>query len=123
MNRVATTPVLWGLFLFATLPPGCAPLEKAPLISGKSAAWDELPATRAFPSPPTSPLQQVSWILPEQRELSRCDLKADETAFRGVDELSVDVLVAAVLSRNPSLAQMTATWQAASWPGRRRRRG
>ena len=34
--------------------------------------------------------------------------------FAGASELSVDALVEQVLARNPSLAQMTAAWQAAS---------
>jgi outer membrane protein, heavy metal efflux system len=36
------------------------------------------------------------------------------TPFAGVSELSVEALIEQVLARNPSLAQMTAAWQAAS---------
>jgi outer membrane protein TolC len=39
---------------------------------------------------------------------------AEEIPFSGQSELSVDALVEQVLARNPSLAQMTAAWQAAS---------
>src|SRR5262249_31368783 len=39
---------------------------------------------------------------------------SQESPFSGMAELSVDALVEQVLARNPSLAQMTAAWQAAS---------
>jgi outer membrane protein TolC len=45
--------------------------------------------------------------------LPPCAPSIVSTPFAGATELSVDALVKAVLARNPSLAQMTAAWQAA----------
>src|SRR5207253_1787973 len=44
----------------------------------------------------------------------RCSATADQLALSAARELSVDLVVDQVLAANPSLAQMTAAWQAAS---------
>lgn len=46
--------------------------------------------------------------------LASSQMTVGETLFGGTNELSVDAFVGEVLARNPTLAQMTAAWQAAS---------
>jgi cobalt-zinc-cadmium efflux system outer membrane protein len=59
---------------------------------------DRLPvASDALPTPSVVPAQQ-----------------ACESALTSLNELSAEAVVAAVLARNPSLAQMTAAWEVAS---------
>lgn len=53
---------------------------------------------------PGSPLPSPTPVAPES---------APDVPFAGANELSADALVHQVLSRNPSLAQMTAAWKAA----------
>jgi outer membrane protein TolC len=62
--------------------------------------------TAAFQETTSSPSAagQAATPLPEPRPL----------AFAGMSELSVEALVQEVLTRNPSLAQMAAAWEAAS---------
>lgn len=55
-------------------------------------------------------IRQAGATVPVVDEPSR----KDAPLFDGVQQLEVDLLVARVLERNPSLAEMTAAWQAAS---------
>src|SRR5262249_52824476 len=61
---------------------------------------------------PTSP----AILFPDSRDrLTRTTIQqTSDLASSQSNELSVDLLVQAVLARNPSLAQMNAAWQAAS---------
>lgn len=58
--------------------------------------------------------QPVSPTAPMPRGLQSAEACLHDRPFAGMAELSVDVVVDQVLARNPSLAQMTAAWQAAS---------
>ena len=101
----------WWL-LFAALSSGCAGLG----ASGKEPAL-------TFPPPldgsketgiaqPSSPVHDASVQGPAQAAASRQNAEADP--FAAMTELSVDAFIEQVLARNPTLAQMTAAWQAAS---------
>jgi len=61
-----------------------------------------------------SPVRQASFDCPVHGQASGSVPNQDTTLFTGLIELSVDALVEQVIVRNPSMAQMTAAWQAAS---------
>src|SRR5262249_48719510 len=65
-------------------------------------------------SQPVSSLQLASLDPTAHGPPSVSPSKPEELPFGGRSEFSVDALVEQVLARNPSLAQMTAAWQAAS---------
>lgn len=111
MKRPALISGHWWLF-FAALPSGCAGLA----ATGKEPALTVPPALggskEAGSSEQASPAHQASAHIPAQAEAPPQNAGADP--FPGMTELSVDAFIEQVLARNPTLAQMTAAWQAAS---------
>jgi outer membrane protein TolC len=65
-------------------------------------------------APQQSSLRQASFEVPTHEHFSTCAFNPEPVPFAGMSELAVDALVEQVVSRNPSLTQMTAAWQAAS---------
>src|SRR5207249_1524882 len=59
------------------------------------------------------PISQTAFLMPPVASPSPADPQP-ELRFAGTKELSLDAVLAQVLARNPSLAQMVAAWQAAS---------
>lgn len=96
------TPLLRWLVILCALSVGCTGLpprqtirlEMPPRLAVEKlvAGAEILPCAASEPAAPSSPT----------------------AAFAGVSELTAEVLVEQVLTRNPSLAQMVAAWQAAS---------
>src|SRR6266404_1809303 len=113
MKRSERTPIPWWMLLIAGFPTGCAELHQDP---SPVAASPTLAAAARLCSPnqPASSVQQVSFQMPAQGSSSRCASSPELAPFAEQRELTVDALVEQVLARNPSLAQMTAAWQAAS---------
>ncbi|GIW86373.1 MAG: RND transporter [Isosphaeraceae bacterium] len=111
MKRTALISGHWWLF-FAALPSACAgidaggrePVLTLPPVPGEA-------RESGFPEQ-SSPVSQAPLQVPALAEAS--PQKAGAAPFPGMTELSVDALVEQVLARNPTLAQMTAAWQAAS---------
>jgi outer membrane protein TolC len=66
------------------------------------------------PDLPNSALRQTSFETPVQGLQPVFPPLTGDIPFAGASELSVDALVEQVLARSPSLAQMTAAWQATS---------
>lgn len=96
MNRRRGLSIGWCCFL-AALPAGCAGAPQNP-------------------QPPST----FTAVAPDPDRGGRCrpslgfDVSAERESFADQRQLSVDALIEQVLARNPSLAQMTAAWQAAS---------
>jgi outer membrane protein TolC len=63
---------------------------------------------------PGANIEQVSMQEPASSETPWHPAIMESSAFSEDDELSIETLVDHVLARNPTLAQMTAAWQAAS---------
>jgi outer membrane protein TolC len=96
----------WSAFLLLSLSLGCASLPSSePPVSQASSAPTETIQRVAFEQPPSS-----GDTLPEPH---RIEDPSPNVPFAGSKELSVEAVVAQVLARNPSLAQMTAAWKAA----------
>src|SRR5262249_1367438 len=83
-----------------------------PALAAIGFFWPVSQSAGAAPEPGTPrPIRAVLGpIIPEDQTPA----SPSELPMAGMPELSVDVLVQQVLARNPSLAQMTAAWQAAS---------
>jgi cobalt-zinc-cadmium efflux system outer membrane protein len=115
----------WRLFLLLlSVPLGCsafrppdagAPFAPLPAVSQEAA---ELPkdakSVQKVVYNEAEPDKQAPDTLPEPRSLSsaNADQSAANDLFARSKELSVEVLIAGVLARNPTLAQMVATWKA-----------
>jgi cobalt-zinc-cadmium efflux system outer membrane protein len=108
MNRSGKTRLYAHLFLLSTLFMGCSSLNPA------KPTPELMQAQKASPSRELSPLRQTAFQTSADIDSSTIVPRANENAFSGMDQLSVDALVQQVLVRNPSLAQMVAAWQAAS---------
>ena len=103
MNRSGYTRCL-GLTLLYFLPASGCELPHAPSgVSVQSAActWEDKTSCQQTGG---SPAENHGLVLFAQ----------DVDPFDKVDELSADLVVQLVLARNPTLAEMTAAWQAAS---------
>ena len=114
MAAAAFAPRLtpWWL-IFLTALTGCADIQSG-VISAPSPV---LPAARSASETchlSAPPLERASFQEITQDRLPMPAVNASRAPFVGVSELSVDAVVEQVLARNPSLAQMTAAWQAAS---------
>jgi outer membrane protein TolC len=114
MERPVRTPISRWLLLLTAVPAGCAALDgtsatpPAAPTSAAAAPFSGLPVLVA------APLRQASFEVPVQGHPPVCASDPGGPPFAGAGELSVEALVEQVLARNPSLAQMTAAWQAAS---------
>lgn len=103
-----------SLLLLAATLPGCA------LFTGEKQTFQSLPQPQAARSADstsaleTAEIQQVSLRAPALAETETQPPESDVLPFADAEELSVDLLVQEVLSRNPSLVQMTAAWEAVS---------
>lgn len=122
------TELRWGpltiLFAFSvgctapplTSPPPAAQAQQTPLSRLSTSARSNIqtvsfaPDQAAIEGPAGK--QATPEVLPTPSPASAT--RECEGDLTGVSELSVEALVAEVLTRNPSLAQMTAAWQAAS---------
>src|SRR5262249_37458612 len=103
----APVPMRWWLLLAATCA-GCAAIKPGVVPSPVPAAA----VAKPIGSNTTSldgPVRQVSHEVASQAHLG-----PEVSPFSGAAELSVDALVEQILARNPTVAQMTAAWQAAS---------
>src|SRR5438094_2522520 len=98
------------------LAPGCTVLYHAPASRTEPPPPAVVNAPRAvsFQAAPP-PLQRVSCLLPADSGLPANASPIDRNQFAALKELSVEGLVQQVLARNPSLTQMTAALQAASF--------
>src|SRR5947209_5194772 len=84
-----------------------------PALVGALALLGPPPAPAAVP-PPAPPAAEGVLELPTvDLGKPRAVPPAQDPLFSGMSELSAEVLVQQVLARNPTLAQMTAAWQAA----------
>jgi outer membrane protein, heavy metal efflux system len=113
MERSDKSPNPWWALVFSTVMAGCATVRPGVTFS----PLPTLPETAASPNacPLATPLvQRASFETVTPEATMPCTASPDDTPFAGAEELSVDTLVEQVLARNPSLAQMTAAWQAAS---------
>lgn len=110
MEKSKRTPLSWWLLLFSTIHAGCAALRPLPA----PLAPHNLAVTASSLNLPAPSLQRTSFEMPAQRLSPAGAPNPGGTPFAGTRELSVDALVEQVVTRNPSLAQMTAAWQAAS---------
>src|SRR5262249_26652942 len=83
-----------------------------PALAAIGFFWPVSQSAGAAPEPGTPrPIRAVLGpIIPEDQTPA----SPSELPMAGMPELSVDAVVEQVLARNPSLAQMTAAWQAAS---------
>jgi cobalt-zinc-cadmium efflux system outer membrane protein len=105
----------WCLLLLVALVVGCAHAPSRP---------PNPQAPHGGVDPETTSIRQVSYEpkqegpteqplhTPAELPQARLALQAIDTLFAGKEELLLDVLVQAVLARNPTLVQMVATWQA-----------
>src|SRR5438876_7313118 len=114
MTWWGTAPIPRWLLLVPSLATGCTALHRnaAPTI-----ASPPLTAKTLRPDcsdPPASSFRQASFDVPARGSIPVCASTSEGTPFVGMSELLVDALVAQVLGRNPSLAQMTGVWRAAS---------
>lgn len=101
----------WYLLLLPGLPMGCN--------AGSTVRTVTLPASAASAHDTARPAARYRAFAVQQAcFLKECQANhsphLDEGPFAEATELSVDALVQQVLARNPSLAHMTAAWQAAS---------
>src|SRR5712692_10264914 len=114
MARMGRIPIPWWVLMITNLPTGCAALHQGP------APLPALPTLAAEAPPPCSPkqpassLRQVLFEMPTQGPSSTWAPNPEPLPFAGMSELAVDAVIEQVVARNPSLAQMTAAWQAAS---------
>ncbi len=111
MKRLVRTAIPLWLLGFSTVLAGCRTIRPALTPAQPSTETASSPEA-AHSSAPL--VQRVSFetIIPNADP--PCAPSRVSTPFKGADELSVDALIEHVLARNPSLAQMTAAWQAAS---------
>jgi len=105
-------------FLLAVLVSGCGfirPTESLSRVSypSFSESSKSIVSSQAVESPPS--IRQASFqALPLDGPSNDKASEADANLFLESKELSIELLIDQVLARNPSLAQMTAAWQAAS---------
>lgn len=114
MSRSNRIPIYWPLWLFFVALNGCAvPAHFCDdgCLSLQNATMHTQPSVAPVPS---SGVQQTSFQSLAQPTVVESKTLTATPAFIGLGELSVEPLIEQVLLRNPSLAQMTATWQAAS---------
>ncbi len=107
MKRSGARVLCLSLILTSTVAQGCATLNSAkvsPPITSDVFAKTSSRATNDF-------LLQTGYV---NRSQLTTNTDANQALFLQTKELSVDDLVEQVLLRNPSLAQMTAAWQAVS---------
>jgi outer membrane protein TolC len=104
MNRFGRAAARGWLACGLGLPVGCAALFLHADPAPQAAAPAE-PAPPAQPPAGSQPVKLCSATEPAANQ---------DMPFQGAAELSVTELVQQVLARNPSLAQMTAAWQAAA---------
>ncbi len=98
------------LLLLAALPAGCAVLNRPEFPSaGTRAQCEVLSVDAADASTQNAPVQANM-----AEPVTSCLLSSQCDPFAGIAELSVHSVVEQVLARNPSLAEMTAAWQAAT---------
>src|SRR5258708_14106877 len=102
MNRSGSLSVL--LIILATTFAGCNATRPGVVLSTSES--DSSGRSNQNLAQRSGPLEIV-----QARLLAPADATTSSTP---IETLSVDVLIAEVLARNPSLAQMTAAWQAAS---------
>ena len=101
------------LVLLCGLPSGCVALSVAiPTPESSSVPQGAHAGSAAAVEPASQHRILTASYLPVQNATAIS--QPDDAPFAGNDELSVDLLVEQVLARNPTLAQMVATWQAAS---------
>ncbi len=113
MEQSKRKPIPWWLLLLSALPTGCSALhEDYPLYPPSRLAGP--PTTPNLPDQPTPAIRQASFNGLAQGSPPVPASSIGGPPFAGLSELPVDALVEQVLARNPSLAQMTAAWQAAS---------
>lgn len=113
MTRSERSPMPWFFLLIVASAGGCAAIHDAHAPSRTAASVSEN-VLEAADSVPSSSIRQVSVTAPVQPEPPTRATKVDGNPFAAMSELSVDAVVEQVLTRNPSLAEMTAAWQAAS---------
>lgn len=110
MKQLAAVTVRCCLLLLPVLPLGCAVLD----ITERNAPLS-LPVTvggSGLVQP--SSIRQTAMEVPVGTGSSSLSVQTEAVLFSGMAELPLDAYVAQVLARNPTLAQMTAAWQAAS---------
>lgn len=102
----------WYIALLVGLHAGCAGRPSIHPTAHSLA----LPAPSPDVASPTTPAQDT-WdgaVVPVSAQSDPAAAPTPSTPFEGMAELKVDALIEAVLARNPTLAEMTAAWQAAS---------
>lgn len=110
MKRPARNLIQWGLLLLAGVLAGCASLDSPRKVSAPLP-----PSTVVVPSEkPGHPVRQASFQDAAEAVYAPDQAKVEPDPFSGMKELPVDAFIQHVLARNPTLAQMTAAWQAAS---------
>ena len=111
MNRSGTLTVL--VFTFLTTLSGCNATRPGAVIH--AAEQDRLQSFNREVAQRGAPASIIRASLGSPTDATTISLAQHlEPGKRGSETLTVDALVADVLARNPSLAQMTAAWQAAS---------
>ncbi len=111
MKRMAFIFGHWWL-LFSTLPSGCAGQganEREPALTVPPPLGG---SNESGLSEQTRPQNNTS--VQDAPRVEVYPQKAGEDLFPGMTELSVEALIEQVLARNPTLAQMTDAWRAAS---------
>src|SRR5262245_29140085 len=106
-------PIRWWLLLLVSFTGGCAALRD-PAVPPSALAAPTGNSGGLAHSGQLSSLHQDSLEAPAAGNLPGCASEPSASPFKDTRELTVDAVVEQVLARNPSLAQMTAAWQAAS---------
>jgi outer membrane protein TolC len=103
--------IIWCLLLFCGLLSGCAGLS-VPKPMPDPASMPQ--AARPGGAAPERETQGIQLVPCGNSSLKTLTCETSDAPFTGKGELSVEALIEQVLARNPALAQMVATWQAAS---------
>ncbi len=111
MTRSARALMGSWLLLVGFLPVACSSLNEPTVVSHTRLALPAEPAKTGDSGPLAEVLRQVVCRAPVAAPSSPTEPRTETAALA---EFSVDAVVAQVLARNPSLAQMTAAWQAAA---------
>jgi cobalt-zinc-cadmium efflux system outer membrane protein len=112
MRWSVRSPIRSWLVLFSVFVAGCATSHARVALPGNPAGPASVSEANAQRSTETS-LRLVSYEATTPSP-PICSAKAVDGPFVGMRELTADAIVEQVLVRNPTLAQMTAAWQAAS---------
>lgn len=104
----ASSLVFFGLAGFM----GCAVPRSAQELSSHTHSFSPAKSAAVTPSHAEAPCIQPASL--EQGAQQAPDVAASQSPFAQANELGIEDLVQQVLTRNPTLAQMAAAWQAAS---------